>query len=111
MKSVKKIIVGVLVSVLSAMIAIVVHIFMPSPGAEVNVEDFDSRLVSLLGFPLVASLYFVILYLQIWITISVFGRKSKSSRLKLGLCYGMSFGLMYLVAMQEVVIEGSPCND
>lgn len=93
------------------MIAILVHALLPSPGASVNADDFDGPLVEIFGFPFVASIYFVLLYLHIMIVFFIFGNKSESKRVQFGLHYGLAFGLMYLIGMQEVVVEGSPLEE
>lgn len=110
MKKIKKYSIGILGVILSAIIAILVHALLPSPGATTNVEAFDGYLVELLGFPFVASMYFLLLYLHILIIIFNFGEKSIKSKVHTGLCYGIAFGLMYMVGMQEVMVEGSPLN-
>lgn len=90
------------------MVAILVHAFLPSPGATTNPDAFDGYLVQLFGFPFVASMYFVLLYLHIMILFFYFAERSVSKRIDVGLSWGIAFGLMYLIGMQEVVVEGSP---
>lgn len=90
------------------MIAILVHALMPSPGATMNTEDFDSLLVKTFGFPVVASSYFIILYLHICIVVRYFGARSSLEPKKIGLRFGAAFALIYFMGMQEVVVEGSP---
>lgn len=93
-----------------AMIAIIVHAIMPSPGASINEASFDSILVQNFGFPVVACMYFIILYLHIFIVIRYFGARTAISNQEIGWRYGLSFGLIYLVGMQEVVVSASPIH-
>ena len=90
------------------MIAIAVHALLPSPGAEVDVSSFDSFLATNLGFPVVASFYFILLYLHVLIVVSIYGKYSEMEKRKIGLRFGFAYGIIYLVAMQEVVLSGSP---
>ena len=110
MRKIRKYSLGLGAVLVSAMVAILVHAFLPSPGADTNPEAFDGYLVQMLGFPFVASMYFVLLYLHIMIVLFIFGEKTKAGRMQLGIHYGVAFGLMYLIAMQEVVVEGSPLD-
>lgn len=91
--------------VIAVFLAIGIKAVMP---ASVNVEDFDSFLVQSIGFPLVAVMYFVLLFVHCIMTMRYFGTKSGYSNLSVGLAYGLAFFLMYLVGMQEVVVEASP---
>lgn len=91
--------------ILAAIIAILVHALMP---ADTNVEDFDSIFVKALSFPVVASLYFVMLFTHCVITISYFGKKSTMSGLQIGLRFGIAYAIIYLLGMQEVVVSSSP---
>ena len=90
------------------MIAIAVHALLPSPGGEVDVSSFDSVLITKFGFPVVASFYFIFLYLHVLIVVSIFGRHLGMEKRKIGLRFGFAYGIIYLVAMQEVVLSGSP---
>lgn len=92
----------------AAVLAIVVHAVMPSPGATMNVNDFNSLPVKLFGFPAVASAYFLFIYLDIFIVLCYFGKKSNLDRKKIGFRFGVSFALIYLVGMQEIVVKSSP---
>jgi hypothetical protein len=108
MKKVWKVVISIVCILCSSYFAIFVHSQMPSPGAPLNVDDFNSLAIKLLGFPLVASAYFVILYSHILLVIILYGRKSGLNNLEIGLRYGSVFGLIYMAAMQEVVVESSP---
>jgi hypothetical protein len=101
----KIIVINVVVVVLSTIIAIVAHAILP---AEVNVDEFDSIFVKALGFPVIASLYFLILFTHCAIIINYFGKKSSMTGKQIGLRYGLSFALIYLIGMQEIVVDASP---
>lgn len=89
----------------ACILAIVSKILLPS---DVNVEDFNSILVMKLGFPIVASLYFVMIYSHNAIIAKYLTSKSELSNIQCGLRTGLSFGLIYLFGMEEVVVEASP---
>lgn len=95
-----------LVSIIFSMIvAIIVHAMMP---ATVNVEEFDSLLVKLLGFPIVALLYFGLLYTHCVVMTRHIGKRSIISNIQIGIRFGITFSSLYFFGMQEVVIEASP---
>ncbi len=96
---------SILAILCSAVFAIVVHSIMP---ASVDVGQLDSTLVTILGFPSVALSYFVILYTQCTIAIRYICKKTKVSNLQTGIRFGISFALIYLFGMQEVIVESSP---
>lgn len=100
--------IGILCVLAAAVFAILVHALLPSPGATLDVTEFDGFLVQKLGFPVVASVYFIILYLHIWLLIKYYGAKSEVSNKEIGIRYGVAFGVLYLVGMQEVVVSSSP---
>jgi hypothetical protein len=101
----KIIVISIVAVILSTIIAIIAHAILP---AEVNIEEFDSIFVKTLGFPVVASLYFLILFIHCTITVNYFGKKSSMSGNQIGLRYGLSFALIYLIGMQEIVVDASP---
>ena len=101
----KIIVISIVTVILSAIIAIIAHAILP---AEVNVDEFDSIFVKALGFPVVATLYFLILFTHCTITVRYFGKKSPMSGNQIGLRYGLSFALIYLIGMQEIVVDASP---
>ena len=110
----KKIKTGLLCSLcvlVAATIAIAVHALMPSPGASLDATEFDGILVQRFGFPIVASVYFVILYLHIFIVMRYFGSKSTVSNRETGWRFGLAFALIYLAGMQEVVVSASPFSE
>ena len=110
MKTLHRNIIGIMSVLVAAIIAIAVHALLPSPGATLDISEFDGILVQLFGFPIVASIYFVILYLHILWVIRYFAPKSYWGNRGIGIRYGLAFGLMYLVGMQEVVVSASPCD-
>lgn len=108
MSKLKYISLHTVVILLASVIAIAVHALMP---ADTNVEDFDSILVKALTFPVVASLYFILLFTHCAITVSHFGKNSNLSGFNIGLRFGTSFAIMYLLGMQEVVLSASPYSE
>ena len=97
--------ISIIAVALSAIFAIIAHAILP---AEVNVEEFDSVFVKALGFPFVATLYFIILFTHCAITTGYFGKKSTMTGSQIGLRFGLSFALIYMIGMQEIVVEASP---
>lgn len=97
------------VGVFSAVaLAIMIKSLLP---AEVNVDDFDSMLVTRLGFPLVAVLYFIIVYAHSIIVMQYFGRQSSFTKKQIGSRFGSVFAALYFFGMQEVVVEASPFDE
>ena len=94
-----------LVILFSSAFAIAVHAIMP---AAVDVTEFDGTLVKMFGFPAVAVSYFFILYIQCTMAVRFVCKRTKISNMQTGIRLGLSFALIYLIAMQEVVIKGSP---
>lgn len=89
----------------SAAFAIAVHAIMP---ADVIIEQFDSIFVKLFSFPAVAVSYFLLLYVHCTIAVRYVCRRTKLSNLQTGIRIGISFALIYLLGMQEVIVESSP---
>lgn len=77
-------------------------------SSEVNAEDFNSLLVLMFGFPIVATSYFVMIYTHNAVVTKWFSKNARLSNLSCGLRTGISFGLIYLLVMEEVVVEASP---
>ncbi len=90
--------------IMAAFMAIAVHAVMPS---EVPIEAFDSFLVTLVGFPVVAVFYFLLVFTHCTLITQAFGRRSSMPPLAKGLRFGLAFGLLYFFGMQEVVVEAS----
>jgi len=93
------------VIVLSSIITILAHAILP---AKVDESRLDSILVAKLGFPIVAVIYFVILYTQCSISI-VFSVNSSYSRGSVaGFYLGIAYALIYMIGMQEIILDLSP---
>lgn len=107
----KSVLPDLLLVVIFAAAAIVLHAILPSPGAEMDASAFDSWLVKTLGFPAVASGYFVVLFLHILITVRAYAPKSPLGKWKTGLCFGAAYSLLYLGGMQEVMVSASPLTE
>lgn len=102
------IIVKVIAVIAAAFMAIAVHALMPS---EVPVEAFDSSLVALVGFQVVAVFYFFLLFTHCAFITQAFGRRLSMPSLAKGLRFGLAFALLYFFGMQEVVVEASPFTE
>lgn len=108
MRKSNRIILSILFSLLGAGIAIIIHALMPSPGADVTDTPYNSILVNTLGFPVVASLFLIVQYTYILFVIRFGGRNTNISKTQIGLRFGLAIGLLYMIGMQEVVVESSP---
>lgn len=102
------VIINTLAILFATTIAIILHAVVPG---DVNLEDFDSVFVKLLGFPLVATSYFVLLFLHCAIVMRYFGKRSSMTNKQIGFRFGTVFAVLYLFGMQEVVVEASPYNE
>jgi hypothetical protein len=92
----------------ASILAILSKVLLPSA---VNIEDFNSIFVKLLGFPVVASLYFILIYTHGAIVTQLFGKNAKLPNLQIGIRFGICFGLIFLLGMQEVVVNASPFSE
>ena len=99
------IIMNTVLILLSSIFAIIVHALMP---ASADITDFDSILVKWFGFPAVATFYFIILFTQCALAVRFIGARADVSKFQIGIRFGISFAMIYILGMQEVVIEGSP---
>lgn len=104
----KAIIVNTLAVILAASITILVHALLP---AGVNAENFDSVFVKLLGFPVVAASYFVLLFTHCVVVTRYFGKQSNIPKLQVGIRFGLAFAFLYFFGMQEVAVEASPFSE
>lgn len=102
------VVINTLAIIFAVAIAIIAHAIVPG---DVNVEDFDSVFVKLLGFPVVAVFYFVLLFLHCMIVMRYFGKRAGMTKLQIGLRFGTVFAALYFFGMQEVVVEASPFNE
>lgn len=85
--------------------AIIAHAILPAPVDDLN---FDSVLVQVFGFPVVAVSYFILLFTHCALVLHFFGRYVNCSRLEVGFRFGAAFALLYLIAMQEVFVDATP---
>lgn len=108
MTKTKSVIFSVLLVILGAALAITSHILMPTPGAEVSDSGFDSIFVKSLGFVPVVTIYFLIEYTIILLQIRTFGSQSNKRWLEVAIRFSFPFSFLYLVGMQEVIVESSP---
>lgn len=102
------IIINTVLILFSAIFAIIVHALLP---AAVDVAQFDSILVKWFGFPSVAVFYFILLFTQCAMTVRYIGLRADATKLQTGIRFGIAFALIYLLGMQEVVVEGSPFSN
>ena len=79
--------------------------------AGVNAEKFDSVFVKLLGFPVVAASYFVLLFTHCVVVMRYFGKQSNVPKLQIGIRFGLAFAILYFFGMQEVAVEVSPFRE
>jgi len=98
----KKVFAAIVVIVLACALAFAAKTMLPS---DVNIEDFDSVFVRRLGFEVVAAFYLVLIFTHNAVITFVFGRNTVMPNLKIGLRFGICFGLIYLFGMQEVIVE------
>ncbi|TVP83008.1 MAG: hypothetical protein EA344_10390 [Alkalicoccus sp.] len=91
-------------------LAIILHAVVPGSG-DLNEAEFDSAFVHLLGFAPVAVSYFVILFLHCVIVMRCFGNRASLPGMQIGFRFGIVFAALYMVGMQEVVVEASPFNE
>ena len=103
--TVKKRLTIIALILLACIMAISSKAMLPS---DANVEDFDSIFVKKVGFEIVASLYFILIFTHNAIVTATFGRRSELTNRQIGLRFGVCFAMVYLFGMQEVVVESSP---
>ncbi|MDP4094272.1 MAG: hypothetical protein Q8920_13030 [Bacillota bacterium] len=101
----RRFLISLLVIFFSAAFAIGVHAIVP---ASVDFSKLDGILVKQFGFPIIAVSYFLILYIQCTFSVMFICNRTNVSNLQIGIRLGISFALIYLVGMQEVVVESSP---
>ena len=104
-KLLSKTLLSMLMIVLSALIAIVLHAALP---AKVDVSLLDGLLVKRYGFPVVASVYFLVLFTHCTVVLTQNRKKLKGSNRKSEIYFGLSFSLIYMIGMQEIVLNASP---
>jgi hypothetical protein len=88
-----------------AALAIVAHAVLP---AKVDPDLLDGVLVQKLGFPIVAVSYFTVLFAHCAVVIRFNTTNIRQSRTRSGLLLGSAFALLYMVGMQEIMLDSSP---
>jgi hypothetical protein len=91
--------------VVCAAVAIVVHAVLPE---KVDEALLDGALVLRFGFPLVAVAYFLILFAQCAATVTASWSTAQTSALRYGLMLGPAFAVLYMIGMQEIMVDTSP---
>jgi hypothetical protein len=91
--------------VVCAAIAIVVHAILPE---KVDEALLDGALVLRFGFPVVAVAYFLILFAQCSATVTVSWPTAQTRGLRYGLMLGPAFAVLYMIGMQEIMVDTSP---
>jgi len=102
---VKRLLIMTALILLAAIIAIIFHAILP---ASADVAQFDSIFVKWFGFPAVSTFYFILLFTQCALAVRFIGVRADVPAYQIGVRFGIAFALIYLLGMQEVVIEGSP---
>ena len=97
MKKILNIILSILASTIFALLF---HKLLPQ---DANAANANSFLVEKLSFPVVAIIYFLVLFCSCTIAIYFLGSKSCLTRKEIFLRFGISYGLIYFVGMFEIV--------
>lgn len=108
MKTSKRILLSIIFTLVGTMIGIVMHMILPSAGADVSDASYNSVFVNAVGFPAVASFYLVVQYAYIVFLVQYLGKNTNMKRYQVGLHIGLSVAVLYIIGMQEVVMESSP---
>ncbi|KAL0210924.1 hypothetical protein P9112_009222 [Eukaryota sp. TZLM1-RC] len=101
----KTVSIHVIIIPIITILSIVLHAVVPAPVDDI---EFDSRLVEIFGFAVVATTYFLLIFTHCALVIRYYHKQSKHSTKYIGLRFGIAFALVYQVGMQEVVVEASP---
>jgi hypothetical protein len=91
--------------VICTAIAIIVHAVLPE---KVDEALLDGALVLRFGFPLVAVAYFLVLFAQCSATVTASWPTARPRTLRYGLKLGPAFAVMYMIGMQEIMVDTSP---
>ena len=102
------IIINTVIILFSAIFAIIVHALLPT---SVDVAQFDSIFVKYFGFPAVAIFYFILLFMQCAMTVRYIGVRADVPKLQIGIRVGIAFAMIYILGMQEIVVEVSPFSN
>lgn len=89
----------------AAAIAILTHAALPS---DLEGVPFSGVLIDTVGFEVVAVGYFLLVFSHCAWVVAQFGPGLNLPWLKTGFRIGLSFALLYMLGMQEVVVEASP---
>ncbi|MBN1321148.1 MAG: hypothetical protein JXA87_09945 [Thermoleophilia bacterium] len=95
----------ILLVIAAALIALGMHAALP---AKVDEALLDGSLVKQYGFVAVAAAYFVILFAHSAVVLILNRRSLLRPRLGAALFFGLSFALIYMIGMQEIVFSASP---
>jgi len=88
----------------SAIFTVIVHALLP---ASVDAARFNSIFVKWFGFPAVAIFYFILLFTQSAMAVRYIGVRADAPKLQIGIRFGIAFAMIYLLGMQEVIVESS----
>lgn len=102
------IIINTVLILFSVIFAIIVHALLPT---SVDVAKLDSIFVKCFGFPAIAIFYFILLFIQCAMVVRYIGVRADVPKLQIGVRFGISFAMIYLFGMQEIVVEGSPFSN
>jgi len=102
------IIINTVLILFSVIFAIIVHALLPT---SVDVAKLDSVFVKCFGFPAIAIFYFILLFIQCAMVVRYIGVRADVPKLQIGVRLGISFAMIYLFGMQEIVVEGSPFSN
>ncbi len=91
--------------VATAGLAILVHAMSP---AKADSALLDGLPVVLLGFPVVATLYFLVLFSQSAATVVINAGGIRLTPVRSGLAHGLSLALLYMIGMQEIMLKACP---
>lgn len=112
MKSISKPVPEALLSILiiigSAIIAIIMHAVLP---AKVDESLFDGWLVAKYGFAATAIAYFLILFTHCTAVLMLNRNRLICTNNKSAINFGLSFSLIYMIGMQEIVLSSSPYTE
>lgn len=104
-KPLSKTLFSMLIIIVSALIAIILHAVLP---AKVDETLLDGWLVKKYSFPVVAIAYFIFLFTHCTVVLILNRNKLICSNLKAEINFGLSFSLIYMIGMQEIVLGASP---
>ncbi len=104
-KLLSKTLLSMLIILISSLTAIILHAVLP---AKVDSSLLDGLLVKRYGFPVVATAYFLFLFTHCALVLILNSKKLNRSCLKSEVYFGLSFSLIYMIGMQEIVLGSSP---